>query len=162
MGSLEIEVDVNESHIAKIRPGQRVTAVLDAYPDWRIPAAVRTVIPTADRQKATVKVRIALADDVLFDPRLLPDMGVKVSFLAAEQAGAAARAARALVPKAALRQVGGKSLVAVVRDGHVEMRTVTPGAELGSDVEVLAGVSEGEAVVVEGPELRDGQPVRVE
>ncbi|MGZ5488810.1 MAG: efflux RND transporter periplasmic adaptor subunit, partial [Candidatus Aminicenantales bacterium] len=83
MDSIEIEVDVNESYIARVLPGQRVEAVLDAYPDWRIPASVRTIIPTADRQKATVKVRIAF--DKL-DPRILPDMGVKVSFLAGEQA----------------------------------------------------------------------------
>ena len=86
MDSIEIEVDVNESYIARVLPGQRVEAVLDAYPDWRIPASVRTVIPTADRQKATVKVRIAF--DKL-DPRILPDMGVKVSFLAGEQAAGA-------------------------------------------------------------------------
>ena len=76
-------MDVNESYIARVDAGQRVEAVLDAYPDWRIPARVRTVIPTADRQKATVKVRISF--DKL-DPRILPDMGVKVSFLAGEQA----------------------------------------------------------------------------
>src|SRR5262249_22717307 len=78
MTSLEVEVDVNESYIARVQPGQKVTATLDAYPDWQIPAKVRTIIPTADRQKATVKVRISF--DKL-DPRILPDMGVKVSFL---------------------------------------------------------------------------------
>ena len=81
MDSLEIEVDVNESYIARVKPGQPVTAVLDAYPDWQIPAKVRTVIPTADRQKATVKVRVTF--DRL-DPRILPDMGVKVTFLGEE------------------------------------------------------------------------------
>ena len=91
MDSIEIEVDVNESYIARVEPGQRVEAVLDAYPDWRIPAKVRTVIPTADRQKATVKVRISF--DTL-DPRILPDMGVKVSFLAAEQPSGQAPPAR--------------------------------------------------------------------
>jgi len=77
MESLEIEVDVNESHIAKVHPGQPADAVLDAYPKWRIPATVRTIIPTADRQKATVKVRLTFDE---LDPRILPDMGVKVAF----------------------------------------------------------------------------------
>src|SRR5436305_5371255 len=84
MGSLEIEVDVNESYIARVKAGQPVTAVLDAYPDWQVPAKVRTVIPTADRQKATVKVRATF--DRL-DPRILPDMGVKVAFLGDQPSG---------------------------------------------------------------------------
>src|SRR5256885_10210817 len=78
MKSNEIEVDVNESYIARVHDGQKVTAILDAYPDWEIPSHVRTIIPTADRQKATVKVRISF--DKL-DPRILPDMGIKVTFL---------------------------------------------------------------------------------
>ena len=81
MASNEIEVDVNENYIARVKRGQEVTAVLDAYPDWKIPCHVRTIIPTADRQKATVEVRIAF--DKL-DPRILPDMGVKVTFLGEE------------------------------------------------------------------------------
>ena len=88
MNSNEIEVDVNESYIARVLPGQPVTATLDAYPDWKIPCKVRTVIPTADRQKATVKVRISF--DKL-DPRILPDMGVKVAFLSDEPRGQADR-----------------------------------------------------------------------
>src|SRR6202035_706466 len=82
MNSNEIEVDVNESYIARVLPNQPVTATLDAYPEWQIPCKVRTVIPTADRQKATVKVRIAF--DKL-DPKILPDMGVKVAFLSSEK-----------------------------------------------------------------------------
>ena len=88
MDSLEIEVDVNESYIARVKPGQPVTAVLDAYADWQIPAKVRTVIPTADRQKATVKVRVAF--DRL-DPRILPDMGVKVTFFGEEASSSRGR-----------------------------------------------------------------------
>ena len=91
MNSLEIEVDVNESYIARVKPGLPVRAVLDAYPDWQIPAKVRTVIPTADRQKATVKVRVAF--DRL-DPRILPDMGVKVTFFGDEPSSRAAGAVR--------------------------------------------------------------------
>ncbi len=158
MASLEIEVDVNESYIARVAPGQRVDAVLDAYPEWHIPAKVRTVIPTADRQKATVKVRISL--DKL-DPRILPDMGVKVSFLADEAAGAKA-ASGVLVPAAAVHLADGKQVVFLVRDGVLERRAVSVGAAAGSDVEVTAGVAAGDVVVVSSPAgLRDGQEVKV-
>jgi RND family efflux transporter MFP subunit len=158
MGSIEIEVDVNESYIARVVPGQKVEAVLDAYPDWRIPASVRTVIPTADRQKATVKVRIAF--DKL-DPRVLPDMGVKVSFLAGEQGGARP-AARAVVPREAVRTVDGRTVVFVDRGGVLERRAVSLGLELGADVEITAGLSPGDKVIVEGPaDLRDGQRIKV-
>ncbi len=160
MASLEIEVDVNESYIARVRPGQRVDAVLDAYPDWRIPSKVRTVIPTADRQKATVKVRISF--DKL-EPRILPDMGVKVAFLADETVGGAQAAVpRALVPQAAVRDDGGVKVVFVVRAGRLERRAVTVGEGRGGDIEIMAGVAPGDAVVVQGPEgLRDGQRVKV-
>jgi RND family efflux transporter MFP subunit len=158
MDSIEIEVDVNESYIARVVPGQRVEAVLDAYPDWRIPAGVRTVIPTADRQKATVKVRIAF--DKL-DPRILPDMGVKVSFLAGERAAGRA-AAKAIVPREAIRTVDGKPIVFLDRDGVLERRAVGLGLEIGADVEVTAGLDPGDRVVVAGPaDLRDGQRVKV-
>jgi len=161
MASLEVEVDVNESFIAKVKPGQRVEAVLDAYPDWRIPSSVRTIIPTADRQKATVKVRIAF--DAL-DPRILPDMGVKVSFLdeRPEAGREEAPAARALIPAAAARTDDGRSVVFVVIGERVERRAVTLGRTLGADVEVAAGVAPGERVVVSGPDdLEDGQQVRI-
>lgn len=158
MGSIEIEVDVNESYIARVETGQPVEAVLDAYPDWRIPAKVRTVIPTADRQKATVKVRISF--DKL-DPRILPDMGVKVSFLAGEQA-AGQTAARALIPREAKRTIDGKPVIFLFRDGVLERRAVSLGAEIGGDVQVTAGLSPGDKVVVGGPaDLRDGQRVKV-
>ncbi|MBZ5588728.1 MAG: efflux RND transporter periplasmic adaptor subunit [Acidobacteriia bacterium] len=158
MDSIETEVDVNESYIARVVPGQRVEAVLDAYPEWRIPSKVRTVIPTADRQKATVKVRISF--DKL-DPRILPDMGVKVSFLADDKPGAQATP-RALILASALRQSGGKQIVFLVRDGSVERRAVSVGATRGNDVEILAGLSAGDQVVVAGPEdLHDGQKVKV-
>ncbi|MBZ5659206.1 MAG: efflux RND transporter periplasmic adaptor subunit [Acidobacteriia bacterium] len=163
MQSLEIEVDVNESYIARVKPQQRVNATLDAYPNWQIPSHVRTIIPTADRQKATVKVRITF--DKL-DPRILPDMGVKVAFLGEEQARAAAgseaAAPKALVPSSAVRQQGGKAAVFLVHDGVVERRAVTLGSQRGDDVEVLAGVAEGDTIVAKVPEnLRDGQTVEV-
>jgi len=158
MESIEIEVDVNESYIARVGTGQRVEAVLDAYPDWRILAKVRTVIPTADRQKATVKVRISF--DKL-DPRILPDMGVKVSFLAGEQA-AGRTAAKAVVSREAARTLDGRPVMFLVRDGVLERRAVSLGLEIGGDVEVMAGLSPGDKVVVGGPaDLRDGQRVKV-
>jgi RND family efflux transporter MFP subunit len=157
MASLEIEVDVNESYIARVKTNQPVTAVLDAYPDWQIPAKVRTVIPTADRQKATVKVRATF--DRL-DPRILPDMGVKVTFLGEESAPSAA--GRVLVSRAALVDDGGTTVVFVHRDGKVERRAVRLGQVRGSDHEVIAGLSDGEQVVTTGAkQLRDGQSVRV-
>jgi HlyD family secretion protein len=157
MNSLEIEVDVNESYIARVKPGQPVTAVLDAYPNWQIPCKVRTVIPTADRQKATVKVRISF--DKL-DPRILPDMGVKVTFLGQEPPQQ--QGAEVLVPKPAVRDQDGQSVVYIYREGKVERRAVRLGAVRGSDQELMAGVSAGEQVVVSGFEgLKDGQRVEI-
>ena len=158
MQSLEIEVDVNESYIARVRSGQPVTAVLDAYPDWRIPAKVRTVIPTADRQKATVKVRVAFDQ---LDPRILPDMGVKVAFLGDEPT-APVVAGRVLVPRTALREEGGAAAVFVYREGRLERRAVRLGQARGDQHEVIAGLAEGEQIVVTGVnKLRDGQRARV-
>jgi RND family efflux transporter MFP subunit len=160
MNSNEIEVDVNEAFIARVEPGQPVTAVLDAYPDWQIPSKVRTVIPTADRQKATVKVRISF---LKLDPKILPDMGVKVTFLGeapVEKKGEAAPAA--LVPPDAVHDDNGKKIVFIVKDGHLERRAVTTGGTRGTDLEILAGLNAGDSVVVKGPpNLRDGQAVEI-
>ena len=160
MASLEIEVDVNESYIARVTPAQKVDAVLDAYPDWHIPAKVRTVIPTADRQKATVKVRISF--DKL-DPKILPDMGVKVAFLAEEPApGSASAAPRSLVPAGAVRESGGAKFVLTVKDGRIVRQAVSVGATRGADIEIMAGANPGDSVVVGGPEdLREGRRVKV-
>jgi RND family efflux transporter MFP subunit len=154
MASLEIEVDVNEANIAKVAPGQKVEAILNAYPDWRIPCSVRTIIPTADRQKATVKVRIAFAE---LNARILPDMGVKVSFLAPEPT-AGVRPAKALVPGQAVRHVGGQPVVFVLKDGRLERRMVGLGEDRDNDVQITAGVAAGEQVVIDGPaDMADGQ-----
>ena len=159
MESLEIEVDVNEAYINRVSDGQRVVAALDAYPDWRIPASVITTVPAADRQRATVLVRIAF--DELGDPRILPDMGVNVAFLEANPPPAAAAVKpRLWVPAEALRDDGGARVVFVARGETVERRAVTTGMEDGGDVEVLAGVSAGERIVVDGPpDLSDGDRV---
>ena len=160
MNSNEIEVDVNEAYIARVLPGQPVTAVLDAYPDWQIPSRVRTVIPTADRQKATVKVRISF---LKLDPRILPDMGIKVTFLGDEpeqKSGAAAPAA--LIPQDAVRDENGKKIVFTVKDGRLERRAVTLGGTRGTDAEVFAGIGAGDTVVLKGPaNLRDGQAIEI-
>lgn len=160
MTSLEIEVDVNESYIARVTPGQPAEAVLDAYPDWRIPASVRTVIPTADRQKATVKVRLTFDE---LDPRILPDMGVKVAFQETDDEAQDAPRALCLVPRKAIRRDGDRSIVFVVNGDMVERRAVTVGRELAGDAEILAGVSAGNVVVIEPPpDLADGQRVRIQ
>ena len=157
MDSLEIEVDVNEAYINRVTPNQPVEAVLDAYPDWRIPAHVITVIPTADRQKATVKVRIGF--DVK-DPRILPDMGVKVSFI---ETGAPSQTQRNIqLPKSALRRDGEQDIVFVVADNKAERRAVKVASTSGDTITIASGITEGENVIVEGPaELKDGARVRV-
>jgi len=161
MSSLEIEVDVNETYINRVLPNQKVEAVLDAYQDWRIPAHVITTIPSADRQKATVKVRIGFE---ALDPKILPDMGVKVSFLReGPAAGQAPTAQPVIVPKNAIRSVDGKSVVYVLNEDRVERRAVNVGLTTGDQTEVLSGVRAGERVVVEGPQtLKDGDKVKVQ
>jgi RND family efflux transporter MFP subunit len=159
MESLEIEVDVNEAYINRVRPRQDVSAALDAYPDSPIPARVITTVPTADRQKATVLVRIGFNE---LDSRILPDMGVKVTFLRDDE-GAEVAAARPvmLVPKSAIRIEGDRSYAFVVLSaGVVDRRAVTTGGIDGDRLEVLAGLNVGERVVVSPPqELAGGDRV---
>ncbi|HXW74723.1 MAG TPA: efflux RND transporter periplasmic adaptor subunit [Steroidobacteraceae bacterium] len=160
MDSLEIEVDVNEAYINRVQPGQPVESVLNAYPDWRIPSHVIAIIPTADRSKATVKVRIGL--DVK-DPRIVPDMGARVSFLEQNKSAAQApqRPRGVLVPAAALRKDGEQDVVFIARDHRAERRAVTLGGTSGEQRQVLAGVSAGEAVIVDAPPgLKDDARVK--
>ncbi|MDB6023970.1 MAG: efflux transporter, family, subunit [Verrucomicrobiales bacterium] len=159
MSSLEIEVDVSESYINRVEAGQPVEATLDSYPDLRIPAKVIAIIPTADRQKATVKVRVGF--DKL-DPRVLPDMGVKVAFQRADAGQAApVQAAGSVLPKTAVHQSGGQDVVWLVRDGRVERRAVKIGMTRGDDVTIIAGVSDGDRVVIQAPDnLADGTKVK--
>ncbi len=159
MASNEIEVDVNENYIARVRPGQEVTAVLDAYPDWKIPCHVRTIIPTADRQKATVEVRVAF--DKL-DPRILPDMGVKVTFLGEQEKQAKGAPVGVMVPQNSVHSDNGQTIVFLVKDDHVERCAVKVGTTNGAQTQILAGLTPGDTVVVGGPgDLRDGETVAI-
>jgi RND family efflux transporter MFP subunit len=157
MDSREIEVDVNEAYINRVHDGQKVAAVLDAYPDWTIPGHVISIVPAADRQKATVRVRIAFDQ---LDQRILPDMGIKVRFL---EAPGQAAAAPPMVPSNAVVRDGKAVAVWVVRDGKVEKRTVELGKEASGEFPVLKGLDGGESVVVDPPRrLRDGAAVELE
>jgi RND family efflux transporter MFP subunit len=157
MDSLEIEIDVNESYINRVTAGQPVEATLDAYPSWRIPCKVIAIIPTADRQKSTVRVRVGFDQ---LDPRILPQMAVKVAFQE-KPAGSAAPATRAAtVPRNALRESDGRTFVFVVRDGRAERRAVTLGGPPTGDAVITAGLAAGERVVLDPPAtLADGAAV---
>ena len=158
MDSLEIEVDVNESFINRVQPNQPVQATLNAYPDWKIPAQVIAVIPAADRSKATVKVRIALK---VQDPRVLPDMGVRVSFLTEEKVQAETPKG-VLIPVEAVVDEGGGKIVFVLQGERVERRAITVGAARGSEVQVIAGLASGERVVRgDLTKLADGMTVQL-
>ena len=157
MDSREVEVDVNESYINRVSAGQKVECVLDAYPDLKIPAHVISIVPTADRQKATVRVRIGLDQ---LDPRILPDMGIKVSFF--EDGAQPALKNAMLVPGNAIVTEGEASYAWVVRDGKVEKRAVKIGATQDGQVPVTDGLTDGESIVVDAPKrLRDGAAVEL-
>lgn len=157
MSSLEIEVDVNESYIQRVRPEQPVQATLEAYPDWKIPARVIAIIPTADRQKATVKVRIAFQE---LDPRILPDMGVKVAFMSGESSGQSTAQQGIRVPASAVRTRNGERLMFVVKDNIAHQRVVQLGGNFGSEMYITSGLNPGEDFVVEMPiDLEDGNQV---
>jgi RND family efflux transporter MFP subunit len=158
MDSLEIEVDVNESYINRVQPNQPVDSVLNAYPEWKIPSHVIAIIPTADRSKATVKVRIAVDQK---DNRIVPDMGVRVAFLEDKKPAQAQQQPRGvLVPTTALRKDGDKDIVFVVKEQKAQRRAVTLGGSIGDSRQLQAGVSAGETVIVDAPaELKDGAAV---
>ena len=162
MDSLEIDVDVNEAYINQIRPEMPAEAVLSAYPDWKIPAHVIAIVPAADRGKATVKVRVGLDQK---DPRIVPDMGVRVAFLGQKSSPAAPAPKGVLLPPAAIVQrQGGKSVVFVVENGKAAERTVVPAAQdVGAMKLVPDGVKAGERVIVSPPPaLQDGASVAIE
>ena len=160
MDSLEIDVDVNEAYIGRVKPGMPAEAVLDAYPDWKIPAHVVAIVPTADRGKATIKVRVALEQK---DARVVPDMGARVSFLEEKANTGAAPPRGVLVPATAIVQRDGHSVVFVLDGEQVHQRTVTPAAQTYGDLRLLpAAVSAGESVVISPPPaLKDGSDVQM-
>ena len=160
MDSLEIQVDVNEAFINRVTPGQPVEATLNAYPDWKIPAEVIAIVPTADRSKATVKVRVAIEKR---DPRIVPDMGVRVAFLNRRGTSAPTVATPGvLVPAEAVRVEGSQGVVFVFANDKVERREVTLGRAAGTTRQVLTGLRGGERVVLSPPEsLRDGEAVKL-
>ncbi len=159
MDSLEIQVDVNESFIGRVQPEQRVDAVLNAWPDWRIPARVIAIVPAADRSKATVKVRIGLLEK---DARIVPDMGVRVSFLADEPSvqAAASQPSGVAVPAEAVLIRDGESIVFVVREARARLRVVDADEARGGQRRITRGLALGERVVLSPPpQLADNAPV---
>ncbi len=155
LASLEVEADVNEAYISRIVTGQGARITLDAYPDTSFGGRVRQVVPTADRQRATVQVKVSITDR---DPRILPEMGARVDFLepdtgGVKQAGASQLAApRIRVPSAAVRDQGGQSVVWVVRDGKLDVRPVQAGPVSAGFREIRSGLSGGELLMVGGVE----------
>ncbi|MDE1960957.1 MAG: efflux RND transporter periplasmic adaptor subunit [Xanthomonadaceae bacterium] len=160
MDSLEVDVDVNEAYINRVQPNQQAQAVLDAYPNWTIPAHVIAVIPTADRSKATVKVRIALDQK---DARVLPDMGARVSFLEEAKKNTSTLPLKGvLVPSSSIVQRDGKSLVFAIDGDHARARAVTPG-QTYSDLRLVEGITAGTQVVKQPPAaMNDGAKVTIE
>ena len=156
MDSLEIEIDVNESYINRVKAGQKTVATLDAYPDWSIPCHVIAIIPTADRQRATVEVRVGFDE---LDGRILPDMGVKVAF----QNGVNTSPGRAgvLIPQSAVHEHDGKQYVWRVEEGVVERMAVATAGERGKEILVTTGISGGDKVIMNAPSgLQNGARVK--
>jgi RND family efflux transporter MFP subunit len=160
LSTLEVEVDVNEAYIAQVRNGQPARITLDAYPDTSFAGRVRQVVPTADRQKATVQVKVAILDR---DPRILPEMGAKVGFTSeGPSAGVAAAARRVLVPSAAVVETPDGARVWVVEGNKAAARRVDLGPTRGDRTEIRGGLDGGESLVLDPPPgLVDGAPVRV-
>jgi HlyD family secretion protein len=160
--TLEVEVDVNEAYIARIRNAQPARITLDAYPDTGFRGQVRQVVPTADRQRATVQVKVSILDR---DPRILPEMGARVDFLEPETPGPAAGAGaptRFRVPAAAVRDQGGQPVVWLVREGRLQARQVQAGPVSGAFREIRSGLSGGELLLIGGVDApRDGMRVTV-
>ena len=158
LSTLEVEVDVNEAYIAQVVNGQPARITLDAYPDTSFAGRVRQVVPTADRQKATVLVKVSILDR---DPRILPEMGAKVVF-EAHDAQIAAAPRRVFVPEAAIVQSGGRAFVWVMQDGAVRQQAVDVGPARGDRIEVRQGLLGGESLVLSPPAgLKDGSKVKL-
>lgn len=160
MQSLEVEVDVNESFIGRVEQGMPIEATLNAYPDWRIPGDVIAVIPAADRTKATVRVRVSLS---LKDPRIVPEMGVRVRFLesrASEVEPKKVQLSGVLVPKSSVLEADGKARVFIIENDRASVRDVTAGATIADFRNITAGLVAGQTVIINPPAgLSDGTAV---
>lgn len=163
MDSLEVEVDVSENFISRVHPQQQAVIKLNAYPDWQIPGELIAVIPTADRAKATVRVRVGFKEK---DNRVVPDMGARVSFLndAPAPSSAPPKTPGVIVPTEAIQSENGVNGVAfVVKDEHVQRRTLSLGARNQDGQTVLSGLAPGDRVVVgDMSQLSDGARVKIE
>ncbi len=160
LGSVEVEVDVNETYIRRVNPGMEAQIILDAYPDKVYAGLVRQIVPTADRQKATVQVKIGFSEP---DAHVLPEMGARVSFMAPAAAkGGEAPSVQVWVPKEAIRRAGAETVVYILRGDRVAEARVEVGPQVGGDVQILNGLGPGERVVLgESPQVKPGQRVRV-
>jgi RND family efflux transporter MFP subunit len=160
MRTLEVEVDVNESYIGRLREGQPASIVLDAFPGEEYPGEIRRIVPTANRQKATIQIKVAFRD---INERVMPEMGAQVSFRGEESGEAVGSAEEIWIPAEALRSWEGKTAIFAVADGRVKLVSVRSGPVSGGRVPVLSGLLPGERVIVGGPgDLRPGQKVRFE
>jgi RND family efflux transporter MFP subunit len=155
--TLEVEVDVNEAYIAQLENGQPAEIRLDAYPRDEYEGEIRQIVPTADRQRATVEVKVAFID---VDDRVLPEMAARVEFREPASADEAAAPSRITVPSEAVRDEAGQAVVWLVRDDRLERRVVEAGPVSGGRREILSGLSGGERLVVSADgELEDGARV---
>ena len=162
LATLEVEVDVNEAYISRVKNGRPARITLDAYPDTSFRGSVRQVVPTADRQRATVQVKVSIIDR---DPRILPEMGAKVDFLEPDTGTVAASPARPVlrVPATAVKTDAGASVVWVVRDGKLVRRPVQTGPVSAGFLEVRSGLNGGEQLLVGGvPTPAEGMRVKVQ
>jgi multidrug efflux pump subunit AcrA (membrane-fusion protein) len=162
MDSLEVDVDVSENFINRVHPHQPVSVALNAYPNWRIPAEVIALIPTADRAKATVKVRIGFKQK---DPRIVPEMGAHVSFLdsaSPTQPGAPSATPGVIVPAEAVQANGDSGTVFVITGDHIQRAIVRLGQRSAEGQTILAGLRPGISVALgDFRQLRNGLKVRV-
>ena len=159
MDSLEVEVEVGEAFIGRVKPGMATETVLNAYQDWKIPGKVIAIIPAADRGKATVKVRVGIDAK---DARIVPDMGARVSFMEEVKPADTAAKPGVLAPADAIVQRGGKDVVFVMDGEQARQRSVKLGRTLGDDREILQGLAGGDQVILApSDKLADGARVRL-
>lgn len=159
---LEVEVDVSEAYISRIRPSLSAQVLIDAYPDHPFRGVVRQIVPAANRQKAAVMVKVKIQDA---DERVLPEMGAKVTFLeeALPEKTKEEPKSALFVDSRAVRQAGSGPYLLLLQEGKAQARSVELGARKGQEVELLKGASDGDVAVLEGPpDLASGTAVRVQ